>query len=158
MTWKVLPFLKFAPVNFGIFYLFWLLYTVSISGLEKRCLFGPLKHWSHTFQFELILKLFVDLIFLKQGVGRLKVKVLFKLHGAVPAQIHSAPAAVSSSTAAAVGRRTTWETTGKPRSDNARGRKHFVQPHVVFNANDVEVTSSLSWGCVHPHIARLISV
>lgn len=59
---------------------------------------------SGTFEFELVLELFVNLVFVKLGVGSLKVKVFVKLHCAIPAHIYFASAAVSSSTATAVRR------------------------------------------------------
>lgn len=65
-----------------------------------------------TFQFEFVLQLFVNLIFVELGISRLKVKVLFKLHRAIPTHIHFASAAVSSSSATAVGLSSGWGITG----------------------------------------------
>lgn len=56
-----------------------------------------------TFQFELALELFVNVIFVELGIGGLKVKVFLKLHGAISAHIDFASAAVSSSSSTAVG-------------------------------------------------------
>lgn len=56
-----------------------------------------------TFQFELVLELFVNLFFVKLGIGSLKVKVFFKLHGAVTTHIYFTSAAVSSSSTTAGG-------------------------------------------------------
>ena len=55
-----------------------------------------------TFQFELVLELFVNLIFVKLGICSLKVKVFFKLHRAIPAHVHFASAAVTSSSTTAI--------------------------------------------------------
>lgn len=79
-----------------------------LSESVHLCLVG-----SCTFQFELGLKLFIDLIFVELGVCSLKVKVFFKLHGAIPAHIYSASAAISSSTAAADELSTSCEKTGE---------------------------------------------
>lgn len=56
-----------------------------------------------TFELEFALQLFVDVVLVELGIGRLKVKVFLKLHGAVPAHVDSASAAVPSPSAAAVG-------------------------------------------------------
>lgn len=65
--------------------------------------------WSCTFQFELVLELLVNLVFVELRVGRLKVKVFLKGHGTIPAHVDFASAAVSSSAATTWGLSTSWQ-------------------------------------------------
>lgn len=75
------------------------------SNDEKKLssLCGGSHSYCVTFEFEFALQLLVDVILVKLGISRLKVKVFLKLHGTVAAAVDSSPAAVASSSAAAVG-------------------------------------------------------